>query len=288
MDLDALFAEIDHDSVRETLTRSPLNYMGSKTETLKQIIDIMPQGNLFVDVFGGSGAVTIARKPSKLDVFNDKHSGVSAFFMAVKTDYQLLVDHIRSMPHSREMFKWCQENVEKTIHDTVLRGAMWYYIVQSSFAGRGAYWGRVTKPTSPVYNKIYNNLELFGPLRDRFAKVQIENLDWRQLLQDYDSPETVFYLDPPYYNSNVYKYNMSKSDHNEMCSRIMNLKGYVALSGFDNEIYESYNWDEKFSLRVSQGVATAATSSGAPMDGLEHTIARDRSRIEKLWVKHEL
>jgi DNA adenine methylase len=287
MDLDELFAELDHDSVRETLTRSPLNYMGAKTETLDKIINIIPQGKVFVDVFGGSGAVTIARKPSKLDVFNDRHSGVAAFFIAVKTDYQLLVDHIKNMPHSREMFLWCRDNVEKTVHDTVLRGAMWYYIVQSSFAGRCAYWGRVTKPMSPVYNKIYNNLELIGPLSTRFAKVQVENADWRQLLQDYDSTETVFYMDPPYYQSNVYAHNMSEADHREMCTRIHNLKGYVALSGYDNPIYNSFGWDEKFSLKVSQGVATAATSVGSTMEHHSHAIDRDRMRIEMLWVKHE-
>ena len=285
LDLDELFSDLHHDDVREKLVKTPLNYMGCKTDTLDQILKHLPYRNKFVDVFGGSGAVTIARRPSKLDVFNDRHSGVSAFFTAIKTDYSTLYEHIQTMPHSREMFKWCQDNVEKTIHDITLRGAMWYYIVQTSFAGRGAYWGRVTQAVSPVYRKIGSNLDLFFPLSERFSRVQVENMDWRQVLQDYDSEDTVFYLDPPYYNSNVYQYNMTKDEHREMCHKIKNLKGFVALSGFANDIYDSFTWDERHAFTLRQRTMSAATSVGATMENHGHTIDRTSERVEYLWIK---
>jgi DNA adenine methylase len=38
-------------------------------------------------------------------------------------------------------------------------------------------------------------------LHERLAGVIIERLPWRAFLARYDTPETLFYLDPPYYGS---------------------------------------------------------------------------------------
>lgn len=285
-DLLSIFQALDDSSFsREQIIKSPLNYMGSKRDSLERILELLPIGDVWVDVFGGSGAVTLGRKPSKLDVFNDRHSGISAFFISIQSNPDLLIEHIKHLPHSREVFDWCRANVEKATHDTMLRGVMWYYLVQSSFAGRAKYFGRVVKPVSPVYNKIYNNLELFGPVSERFRKVQVENADWRMLFKDYDSPNTVWYLDPPYYDSNVYEYSMSKEEHLEMCSKIFNLEGFVALSGYDNPVYDQFEWDAVHEFELTNNVVSAAHTAGSVMEGKEHLSDRGTKRVEKLWIK---
>lgn len=286
MDLMDIFNAMDDSvSVREQIVPSPLNYMGCKRESLEWILNLLPYEDMFVDVFGGSGSVTLGRKPSKLDVFNDKHSGISAFFIAVKENPDLLIEHIQHLPHSREIFQWCKANVEKTTYDIFIRATMFYYLVQCSFAGRSKYFGRVTKAVSPIYNKLYNNLELFAPVSKRFQKVQVENADWRMLFKDYDRASTVWYLDPPYYESNVYEYNMKKDEHTELCNKIFNLKGFVALSGFDNPIYDKYDWSSKYEYKLSNNCTSAAHSEGSVMEGKEHLSDRGEKRVECLWIK---
>ena len=245
----------------------------------------LPYRNGWADVFGGSGIVTINRKASPLEVFNDRHAGVIAFFRALMHNLDDLIAMIELMPHSREMFKFCRESYMED-QDTVMRGAKWYYMVQSGFAGRAEYFGRLTRGRGSIFKKIRNNLELFQPIHERFVVqgIQIENLDWRDMFKDYDSPDMVWYLDPPYVNSNIYQHGMSKADHTEMCHRIFELEGFVALSGFENDIYDKFDWDEIYSWDVSNRVATAACTERNNMENRENTIDRG-SRTEFLWVK---
>ena len=37
-------------------------------------------------------------------------------------------------------------------------------------------------------------------IHERMAGVVIENLPWRRFIERYDRPETLFYLDPPYWS----------------------------------------------------------------------------------------
>jgi DNA adenine methylase len=246
---------------------------------------LLPYRKIWCDVFGGSGQVTIARNPSPLEVFNDRHAGVAAFFRAIMQDIDGLIALIELMPHSREMFKFCRESYMED-QDTIMRGAKWYYLVQASFAGRAEYFGRLTNGRGNIWKKIRNNLELFQPIHHRFVQsgIQIENLDWKEMFKDYDSFETVWYLDPPYVDSNVYQHGMKKADHLLMCHKIFELEGFVALSGYENDIYDKFEWDDVYSWEVSNKVATAAFTERNHMEGRENTLDRG-SRKEFLWIK---
>ncbi len=69
-------------------------------------------------------------------------------------------------------------------------------------------------------------------------------MDWRQMFDDYDDKDTVWYLDPPYMTEyKTYKYSMSKEEHVEMLYRIFQLEGFVALSGYPSPEYERMPWD---------------------------------------------
>ena len=59
----------------------------------------------------------------------------------------------------------------------------------------------------------------------------------RGISQRYDSPNTLFYLDPPYVHETrtakkVYKFEMSDRDHRELLETIRQVEGKVLLSGY--------------------------------------------------------
>lgn len=273
MNLLEMFDEFDDDSKRES-RRAPLNYTGTKRETLDEILTLLPYSNMWVDVFGGSGIVTIARKPSKLDIFNDRHAGIIAFYRAIQTRLDELLERIKLMPHGREFFEWCIKTLNQDTDD-VVRGAKWYYLVQSSFAGRAQYWGRVTNGKNTIVTKIQKNLELFPTIHRRFQNVQIENLDWQVIFKDYAKPDAIIYCDPPYIDSNIYAHRMSRNDHKKLCDRIFDCDSFVALSGFDNTLYNDYPWDGKHAFQLQNKVSTVAVS----------TKDRLKTRVECLWIK---
>lgn len=70
------------------------------------------------------------------------------------------------------------------------------------------------------------------------------------MIADLDNPNTLFYLDPPYFpdtrvSKTVYDHEMSVADHLELLRCISRVKGKVAISGYDNEGYQCHlgNWN---------------------------------------------
>jgi len=82
-------------------------------------------------------------------------------------------------------------------------------------------------------------------LNNRIREVQIENKDFRKLIEAYDSEDTFFYADPPYIletrtlsSHNVYRYEMSEQDHKDLVYIMLNSHGKFLLSGYDHPIYK--------------------------------------------------
>lgn len=271
----------DDDNVRSGYRHAPTKYCGNKHNSLHEIHPRLPYLDVFVDVFGGSGQVLFTRKKSKLEVYNDRHSGMSAFYRVLQNEKQFeeFRQRIELLQHSRELFTAFREEYA-TDESLVDRAVKWYYIVQVSFGGKGKEFGRVKKGASDLYNRIIAYLPDFDHFHERLKGVQIENLDWKDCIKDYDSHTTVFYLDPPYWESNQYDHSMTKGDHMRMCDMIFESKGYFALSGYENTIYDNYPWDDVHAFDCQ----TTFLPSEHNVRGLK----RSDTKREFLWIKEAI
>ncbi len=280
-----IYADLEDFSVtRENYIKAPFNYPGNKKESLDNLLPLLPRTDVWVDVFGGTGVVTLNRSPSRLEVFNDRWSGLVSFYRCIRDNQKLdqLIERLRLCVHSREEFMWCKTTWENC-DDDVERAARWYYMIQCSFACRGKFFGRILGPATPIARKISDNLPLFQEVHMRFRDVQIENLDFRECFKDYDSSQTVFYLDPPYYENNIYAVNFTKQDHVEMLDKVFKLKGFVALSGYKNDLYDKFPWDSIHTWSRQDKMATLSTKTDTScVSGLD--IEREE-KTEYLWIK---
>jgi len=98
-----------------------------------------------------------------------------------------------------------------------------------------------TKPKIMVYNDI-NTYDI------NINADHIHHLDYKDIFDMYDSENTVFYMDPPYFNKEFFydgceKY--TKDFHIELKENINNLKGKVIISyeskSFILKLYSDYN-----------------------------------------------
>lgn len=282
------------EEVRETYLRLPFGYPGSKLTQLHNILPHLPETDSYCEPFGGSGIVLLNRKPSKLEVLNDRYLGITAFFRVVRDPIkrELLIERLALTLHSREEFIWCK-NSWKNCEDDVERAARWYYTISYAVNSKPtSTFGRSLRAKTNFAQKLPISLDKFLPLSLRLEKVQIENLDWRLCLQDYDQEGMVFYLDPTYLGTKSnYEFELSKADHIELCERIHGLKGYVALSGYDNEltnqIYGRYKWKEAFTWsRHTRALVHAFTSTNHLEEYEGDTERGVKSHVkEALWIK---
>jgi DNA adenine methylase len=291
-DLMNLFNDLDRttqvsDKKDSKVLRAPFGYPGGKTKSVPNILKHLPYKKIYVEPFGGSAAVLLARQPVDLEVYNDRYGGVVAFYRCLRDPikYQSLIDYLELTVHSREDFvdakeTWCDES------DDVVRAAKWYYMVNYSFAAVGRNYGRSTSSSGVMGGKIRNKLKHFDHLHNRLKRVQIENQDWLDCMRDYDGKDTVFYLDPPYVDAypGTYKYEMKHDDHRRLLETIFSLRGFCAVSGYSNPLYENQSWDAKYSWETFVSIESCSFTEGNCKLSLKDVTRR--SNIEEvLWIR---
>lgn len=283
---DLLMEGSDFETSREVIVKAAFGWAGSKARSLEHLLPHLPYRKVWVDVFGGSATVTLARRPSKIEVLNDRYSGIIDFYRCMKDEAQMrkLLVFLEETVFSRELFNAYKSEWKNTA-DPVERAGKWFYMLCSSFGYLGRNFGRGTLSLSRA-NAIHNKLELFWPIHNRLKNVQIENADWEQVIKDYDSHDTVFYCDPPYMHSDVGLYDESWNleKHKRMLSVIFNTEGFVALSGYDNELYNSMPWDDKFTWETHVTMSSKAHTETNNLGDKEGMM--QKKATECLWIKH--
>jgi len=187
------------------MTVGTFNYLGGKTIIANWIIQYIPEHEVYVEPFGGSAGVLANKPKSPLEVYNDTASLCVDFFRAVKHHPEELQHWVQTTPYSRELFDEYTERLQQDPpEDLVERAGMFWYTQFTSFAGKGVICDGggltfgINLDGSSRVDKLKNSADKIGACCERFRKVQIENSDFASIFEKYDSPETVFYCDPPY------------------------------------------------------------------------------------------
>ena len=103
-------------------------------------------------------------------------------------------------------------------------------------------------------------------LIDKLNKVSaFECLDFEEHIKKYDSKETLFYLDPPYYSTEFQYYrgaeHFGKEGHQRLADVLCKIKGKFILSYYDfdglDQMYpkDKFRWEEKSFTRSSTSIS---------------------------------
>jgi DNA adenine methylase len=207
----------------------PLSYIGGKRAIAKQIIAIFPEHTTYVEAFAGGAQVLFHKPPSKVEVLNDLDGEVVNFYRVCQQHYEELIRYFRFMVRSREWFALLKSTDPRTLTD-VQRAARHMYLLKNSFGAlvrNPNYSVNIAQP--PSFN-LERLPEIIEESHKRLARVQIESLPYEEILKRFDRPETLFYLDPPYYGRELYNYNFKPEDFATLAERLKPLKGKFVLS----------------------------------------------------------
>lgn len=282
-DFDSVYE--DSPKYREGYVKAPFGWPGGKANSIKEIIPHLPIRGKYIEECGGSGAILLAREESKFETFNDRFSGITDFYRCIQSPKlrDQLLEALQPVIHSREMFSRSKD--WKTESDPVLRAAKWYYMVNMSFSYKGTSFGRAVSDTNAIAIKYVNKLPLIAKVSQRLQRVLIENQDMFQMFDDFDSYDAVHYWDPPYYDVSIGFYDFElgtreeqRSTHIKICERAMNTKGFVAVSSYPNDIYDSYDWSHVETWEV------IVSSEGLSKDNINGR----RLQLEALYIKDNL
>lgn len=232
----------------------PVTWFGSKSRLVKDIVKHFPEHQTYVDVFGGSGAVLLGKKPSKVEVYNDLNRKMTSLFnvLADKKKTQELIRRLEFTPYSRDIFKTAIKTIDEETDEIELARLM-IVVQRQSHGGLAKQWSYCVDAPAGGYSasvrKFHTGIERLPNVQARIRKVQIENLCFTNLIPRYDRPETLFYLDPPYVPdtriNGKYENEMTLEDHLKLVDILLSSSGMFVLSGYLTPVYlplENAGW----------------------------------------------
>ncbi len=208
--------------------------MGGKSYIAKWIISYFPVHNVYCEVFGGAGHILFTKSKSPVEVYNDLDDNLTNLFIQIRDNKDKLLNLLENnTPVSRALFqkylKTYQEGME------IDRAFKYFYVLNLSFNSdiKGKSF-RITKTRSESHRYFFK-VDLIKLCSDRLKDIVIENVDFRRLIRLYDSPDTLFYLDPPYYDKErYYTFNFSETDHKDLADILQNIRGKAILSYYES------------------------------------------------------
>ena len=215
---------------------------------VQRILPFFPPHYAYVEPFGGGASLLFAKRPSPVEVYNDMDEGLVGFFRVLRDPGQFTqLHHLASLtPYARAEYNLCRETWAACT-DPVERAYRWFVVARMSFSGRfGAGWGsNVTsskRGMAETCAKWLSTIENLPAIHARLMRVQIEQADWRVILDRYDTPETLFFCDPPYVptsrKNGKYAHELDEEDHVNLVDTLLGLKGMAILSGYPSPVYE--------------------------------------------------
>jgi DNA adenine methylase len=205
-------------------------WIGGKRRLADTIIPRFPAHECYVEVFAGGAALYFLRPPAAVEVINDVNGELVNLYRVVQRHLEEFVRQFKWALSSREVFKWVKDTPPETLTD-IQRAARFYYLQHQAFGGRvhGQSWGTATTAAAPTVNLLRLEEDL-SAAHLRLHGAYIERLDWQECMRRYDRPHTLFYLDPPYWQTEGYGVPFEWPQYEAMAGVMRELKGRAILS----------------------------------------------------------
>ena len=226
--------------------KSPISRMGGKSYLTKWLCSFIPSHITYIEPFCGAGHLLFSKLPSPVEVINDIDGYLMGFFQVIKDHEkrQKFIETLEYMPYSRALWQeirtqWKAGNIPQ---DEIERSARWFYLNKTCFSGdqkRGGFAVPSTTGRNPVQS-FRNSIDSFDAIAKRLKCVCIENLDYSDCIKRYDSPEALFYSDPPYLDAERYygKGNFTVQDHYGLAEILRDMKGHAMITHYANNLYD--------------------------------------------------
>ena len=242
--------------------RPALRWHGGKWRLAKWIISYMTtQHDVYVEPFAGSAAVLLNKPRSLIEVYNDKDKELYNYFKVLRNSPNELINAIKYTPyHTMEYdIAWAERKKGQVI--SPIEMARQFYVRSfMSMLGPTASWSNAFR-RQKKYSRGSSGNSSMKPaaisfsetshlyvIADRLRGVTMENMTALKCIDLYDSPETLFYMDPPYLEStrqhkldDAYTHEMmTERVHTSFLCQVTELVSMSLISHYKCELYDDH------------------------------------------------
>lgn len=207
-------------------------YLGGKRNLARRIIERLRavEHTIYVEPFVGMGGVFLRRPFSvECEVINDLNRDVSNLFRVLQRHYVALMDMLRWQITSRDEFERLLSAEPNALTD-LERAVRFLYLQRTAFGGKvsGRNFGVSHRRARFDVQQLSSALE---DVHARLSRVTIECLPFDDVVRRYDRPETLFYLDPPYFGcEGDYGAAFARADFERLAEQLAAIRGRFLLS----------------------------------------------------------
>ena len=200
------------------------------------IVPLIPKHMVYVEPFAGSCAV-LFKKPYPAvtniqhyrEVINDTDKDLINFFTVLRDRGEELCEKLTLTLFSEE-----ERRRAKVIEGDELERARRYYVQVMTGFGKVPHggWQRGVKDQNYTMT-WYNKVNALPEYIDRMRHVAIACDDALKIIDQFDSPQTCFYIDPPYINTDQSDYKgYTREDYERLLDKMQQVQGACLLSNY--------------------------------------------------------
>jgi len=277
---------------------APFRWAGGKGKLAAWIVQYVPAGHIYVEPFAGAASVLWhLPSPFPVEVLNDLDGDIVNLYRVLqdKGKFEELAHRLIFTPYARAEFARALE-IGKDANATDIDRAWAFFVKQNQgFGGKAKVlgdWGRaatlINNNMAATTSQWRSRLKLLSFWHERLSRVQIDCIDGIECIEYWDTPETVFYVDPPYVpdtrkDRRLYKNDPDLAYHERLVETILAAKGKVLLSCYDHPVYAPLVKAGWRKLRRETACYMAGKIRGSRLQGLGAAKAH-APRTETLYL----
>lgn len=239
------------------MSRPVLRYHGGKWRLAPWIISYFPPHRVYVEPYGGAASVLMQKPRVNGELINDLDGElVNVFRVLREPDQGLeLARRLRLTPYSRTEYEDSHlpggDRIEQA-RKTIYRSFAGFGSDSMTATNASGFRDNLTRGNGIPATDWANYPCAIQEMIERLSGVVIESRPAIQIIVKHDTPETLFYVDPPYPHAtraghvkrkHSYRHEMTDADHIELASVLKSVRGMVILSGYTCDLYNGLYGD---------------------------------------------
>lgn len=276
--------------------RPLISYYGGKQRIASKIVPFLQAipHTVYAEPFAGGLAVLYA-KPIPFGInfayYREAINDTSGLLVNL---YRVAQQHPEEFSRLIDLTPYAKDEYSRAVeicknhqkYDELEKAWAYFVSINTSFCHQlNNGWGRSVVSKNLAATWEHRKIRLPQAL-GRLQHVHVDNQDALAFISSWDSPQTLFYVDPPYLGTNQGHYSgYTEKDYQALCDLLDNIEGSYVLSGYPQEN----------SPKSAQKIVEIKTAMSASGKGKVRRIGKraetptqeelgNRERIERLWI----
>lgn len=260
------------DPKRKKRARPLVRWHGGKWMNAPKILPFFPPHDTYTEGFGGGASLLLRKaRARKAEIYNDLDETLIRLFKVLQDPAKAarLVKLLELTPYSEREFDWaynctgceepgnvgdhsgCKVDDVEAARRTLVRSWMGYGSDGTAGVYRTGFRAIVNHAGKTPAGEWVNYVATIDRTIDRLRGVMISCRDAFEVMEQYDTSDTLHFADPPYLPEtrsvgnrrrgagyHVYQHEMSSSDHVKLLAFLRGLEGMVIVCGYPSVLYD--------------------------------------------------